>query len=153
MGSCSLVQHKIETGGAAPIRQPLRRTPQGFEGEEEIYLKDQLDKGVIKPSKSAWASPVVLVRKKDLSVRWCIDYRRLNGVSIFDAYPLPKISMCLDCLASASVFSVMDLQAGYWQLQVAPEDQHKTAFITKYGLFEYSKMPFGLCNAPSTFQR
>ena len=61
--------------------------------------------------------------------------------------------MCLDCLTEASVFSVMDLQSGYWQLKVAPEDRHKTAFITKYGLFEYTKMPFGLCNAPSTFQR
>ena len=88
-----------------------------------------------------------------MSVRWCIGYRRLNDSTIKDAYPLPKISMCLDCLAEASVFSVIDLQSGYWQLKVAPEDRHKTAFITKYGLFEYTKMPFGLCNAPSTFQR
>ena len=153
LGSCSLIKHKIDTAGAAPTRQPLRRTPKNFEGEEEAYLKDQLERGVIQPSSSAWRSNICLVRKKDGSVRWCIDYRKLNESPIKDAYPIPNISMCLDCLAGASIFSVMDLQSGYWQLEMAPEDRHKTAFITKYGLFEYTKMPFGLCNAPSTFQR
>jgi hypothetical protein len=153
LGSCSVISHKLYTTGAKPIRQPLRRTPQGFEGEEEKYLQDQIADGVVVPSKSNWASPVCLVRKKDMSVRWCIDYRRLNDSTIKDAYTLQRISMCLDCLAEASVFSVIDLQSGYWQLKVPPEDRHKTAFITKYGLFEYTKMPFGLCNAPSTFQR
>jgi hypothetical protein len=153
LGTCSMITHKIDTGGAKPIRQPLRRTPQGVEGEEEKYLKDQIAIGVVKPSKSSWASPLCLVRKTDGSVRWCIDYRRLNDCTVKDAYPLSKISMCLDCLANASVFSVMDLQSGYWELQRAPEDRHKTAFITKYGLFEYTKMPFGLCNASSTYQR
>lgn len=129
LGSCSVVSHKINTAGAKPIRQPLRRTPLGFEGEEEKYLKDQIDNGVVKPSKSSWASPVCLVRKKDGSVRWCIDFRRLNNCTIKDAYPLPKISMYLDCLAEASIFSVMDLQASYWQLEVASEDRHLTAFI------------------------
>ena len=91
--------------------------------------------------------------KKDMSVRSCIDYRRLNDSTIKDAYPLPRICMCLDCLAETSVYSLIDLQSGYWQLKVAPEDRHKTAFITKYGLFEYTKKSFGLYNAPSTFQR
>jgi hypothetical protein len=153
LGTCSLVKHRIETAGAAPVRQPLRRTPQGFEGEEEKYLKDQLDCGVVRPSNSAWASPIVLVRKKDGSVRWCIDYRKVNDVTIKDAYPLPRIDMCIDCLATAKIFSTFDLQAGYWQLKLDEKDCAKTAFITKYGLFEYTKMPFGLCNAPSTFQR
>ncbi|CAC5418720.1 Transposon Ty3-I Gag-Pol polyprotein,Transposon Ty3-G Gag-Pol polyprotein [Mytilus coruscus] len=153
LGSCSLIKHKIDTAGAAPRRQPLRRTPKHFEGEEEAYLKDQLERGVIKPSSSAWRSNICLVRKKDGSVRWCIDYRKLNESTIKDAYPIPSISMCLDCLAGASIFSVMDLQSGYWQLEMAPEDRHKTALISKYGLFEYTKMPFRLCNAPSTFQR
>lgn len=86
-------------------------------------------------------------------VRVCIDYRKLNERTIKDAYPLPRIDMCLDCLASAKIFSTIDLQSAYMQLEVAEEDRHKTAFITKYGLLEYLVMPFGLCNAPSTFQR
>ena len=95
----------------------------------------------------------MLVRKKDGSVRFCVDYRRLNEVTVKDAYPLPRIDMVLDCLSSARLFSTVDLQSGYWQLEMHPKDRHKTAFITKYGLFEYSKLPFGLCNAPGTFQR
>ena len=153
IGCCSLIKHRIETGEAAPIRQPLRRTPQGFEGEEEKYLKEQLEAKVIVPSKSAWASPVCLVRKKDGSVRWCIDFRRVNDVCIKDAYPLPRMDMCIDCLASAKIFSTLDLQSGYWQIAMEEKDQCKTAFITKYGLYEYTKMPFGLCSASSTFQR
>ena len=76
----------------------------------------------------------------------CIDYRKLNERTIKDAYPLPRIDMCLDCFASAKIFSTIDLQSAYMQLEVAEEDRHKTAFITKYGLFEYLVMPFGLCN-------
>ena len=146
-------KHQIDTCGAAPIRQPYRRKPKAFEGEEETYLKQQTKAGVVVPSTSSWASPVVLVRKKDGSVRFCVNYRRLNEVTIKDAYPLPRIDMVLDCLSSARLFSTVDLQSGYWQLEMHPKDRHKTAFITKYGLFEYSKLPFGLCNAPGTFQR
>ena len=108
---------------------------------------------MIQPSTSAWASNVVLVRKKDNIVRWCIDYRYLNDSTIKCAHPLPRIDMCIDCLHSASLFSCIDLQSGYWQLQLDETDIPKTAFITQFGLFEYTKMPFGLCNAPSTFQR
>ena len=153
LGTCSVLKHKIVTGEAAPIRQPLRKTPRGFEDEEEKVLKDQLDAGVIVPSKSAWASPVVLVRKKDGTVRWCIDYRKLNDITIKDAYPLPRIDMCIDCLGSAKIFSTLDLQSGYWQIELEREDRAKTAFISKFGIHEYTKMPFGLCTAPSTFQR
>ena len=135
------------------MRQPLRRTPQAFEGEEEEYIQEQVAAGVIQPSSLAWSSPIVTVRKKTGDVRVCIDYRKLNERTIKDAYPLPRIDMCLDCLASAKVFSTIDLQSAYMQLEVAEEDRHKTAFITKYGLFEYLVIPFGLCNAPSTFQR
>ena len=152
-GKCSVLKHKIDTAEAAPVRQPLRRTPQAFEGEEEKYIQEQVAAGVIQPSSSAWSSPIVMVRKKTGDVRVCIDYRKLNERTIKDASPLPRIDMCLDCLASAKVFSTIDLQSAYMQLEVAEEDRHKTAFITKYGLFEYLVMPFGLCNAPSTFQR
>ena len=153
IGSRSVVKHRIDTAGAAPIRQPLRRTPLGFEQEEEKYLRDMIDTGVIKPSSSAWASNVILVTKLDQTVRWCLDYRSLNDLTLKDAYPIPRIDMCIDCLATASIFSCLDLQSGYWQLEMDERDRPKTAFITKYGLFEHTKMPFDLCNAPSTFQR
>lgn len=153
LGKCSVLKHHIDTGNAAPVKQPLRRTPQAFEGEEERYLKEQLENGTIQPSTSAWASPLVMVRKKTGDVRVCVDYRKLNERTIKDAYPLPRINMCLDCLASSKIFSTIDLQNAYMQLEVAEEDRHKTAFISKYGLFEYSVLPFGVCNGPSTFQR
>ena len=147
------IKHEINTGLATPIRQAMRRTPKGFEGEEERYLKEQLEAGVVVPSNSPWSSPVCLVRKKDGTVRWCVDYRKLNDVTAKDAYPLPRIDSCLDCLAKAKLFSTLDMQSGYWQLELAEKDRSKTAFITKYGLYEYVTLPFGLCGAPSTFQR
>ena len=153
LGKCSVLKHKIDTAESAPVRQPLRRTPQGFEGEEDKYIKEQLAAGSIHPSTSAWSSPLVLVRKKTGDVRVCVDYRKLNERTIKDAYPLPRIDMCLDCLSSAKIYSTIDLQSAYMQLEVAEEDRQKTAFITKYGLYEYSVMPYGLCNGPSTFQR
>ena len=153
LGRCSVLKHKIDVAGAAPIRQPMRRTPQGFEEEEEKYLKDQLEAGVIRPSNSPWSSPTVLVRKKDGGLRWCIDYRRVNDVTVKDAYPLPRIDSCLDQLSSAKLFSTLDLQSGYWQLELEEESKPITAFISKYGLYEYNTLPFGLCGAPSTFQR
>ena len=153
LGKCSVLKHRIDTAESAPVRQPLRRTPQGFEGEEDKYIREQLAAGSIQPSTSAWSSPLVLVRKKTGEVRVCVDYRKLNERTIKDAYPLPRIDMCIDCLSSAKIYSTIDLQSVYMQLEVAEEDRHKTAFITKYGLYEYSVMPYGLCNGPSTFQR
>ena len=138
LGTFSEVQHEIDTACAAPVRQHVRPTPRGFENEERACLEEQLEARVIRPSSSAWAAPTVLVRKTDGSVRWCIDYRKPNDRSVKSAYPMPKISRCLDSLGGARFFSTLDLQSG---------------FITKYGLFEYTKMPFGLCSAPSTFQR
>lgn len=131
----------------------MRRTPLGFEKEEEEHLGKMLQCGVIRPSTSEWASPPVLVRKKDGSVRWCIDYRALNSVTVKDAFPLPLISECLDTLSETSFLSTLDLASGYWQIEIAEPDRHKTAFIMKHGLFEHTRMGFGLCNAPSTFQR
>ena len=153
LGVCKVVKHKINTSFAAPVRQPMRPVPKGFEKEELSHLQEQIQAGVVVPSKSPWASPVVLVRKKDGSVRWCVDFRRVNELSVKDAYPLPRIDMCLDCLAEAKLFSTLDLQSGYWQLKMDEHDQEKTSFITKYGLYEYTVMPFGLASTPSTFQR
>ena len=120
LGCLSAVCHKIETGDAKPIRQRGRRAPLGFEGEERNHLDSMLTNGVIQPSSSEWASPPVLVRKKDGSVRWCVDYRALNNVTLKDAYPLPLIDSCLDILAGAILMSTVDLQAGYWQIEIDP---------------------------------
>ena len=109
--------------------------------------------GVTAPSSSPWASPVVLAQKKDGSLRFCVDYRRLNTVTRKDAYVLPRIDDTLDALSSSKWFSTLDLASGYWQMEVAPEDKEKTAFCTQEGLFEFQTMPFGLRNAPATFQR
>ena len=102
LGTCSVLKHHIDTNGAAPIRQALRRTPRAFEQEEEKYLKEQLDASVLVPLSSAWASPACLVRKKDGTVHWCCDFRKLNDLTVKDAYPLPCIDMCLEALGFTS---------------------------------------------------
>ena len=153
LGCFSHIQHEIHTGDERPVKQGMRRTPLGFEKEEEENLKLMLDLGVITESSSDWASAPVLVRKKDGSLRYCIDFRGLNSKTVKDLFPLPSISQCLDQLCGNVYFSTLDMASGYWQIEIAEKDRHKTAFITKFGLFEHKRMAFGLCNAPATFQR
>ena len=111
------------------------------------------DAGVVSPGQSPWASPVVLVRKKDGSIRFCIDYRRLNATTKFDAYPLPRVDETFETLAGAQWFTTLDLLSGYWQVGLTEAARQKSAFVTRRGLFLWNVMPFGLCNAPSTFER
>ena len=112
-----------------------------------------LAQDVISPSSSPWASPIVLVKKKDGRTRFCVDYRKLNHLTRKDAYPLPRIDDTLNTLAGSKWFSTLDLISGYWQVELDQQTREKTAFCTPEGLFEFNVMPFGLCNAPATFQR
>ena len=153
LGCLSSVKHTIDTGDARPFKEKIRRCPLGFENEEERHLKKMLDAGVIQPSNSDWASAPVLVRKKDGSVRYCVDFRRLNSLTVKDAFPLPLIEDCLDSLAGTQYFSTLDMASGYYQIEMDEAARRKSAFVTRYGLFEHTRMGFGLCNAPATFQR
>lgn len=153
LGCTNLVKHTIDTGSAHPIRQPSRRLPYGKREIEEQEVKKMLDKGIIEPSKSPWSSGIVLVTKKDGSTRFCVDYRRLNDVTVKDSYPIPRVSDCFDALSGSKWFNCMDLCSGFWQIEMDEDDKAKTAFSTSMGLYEFKVMPFGLVNAPSTFQR
>ncbi|GFX73383.1 hypothetical protein TNCV_1470031 [Trichonephila clavipes] len=108
---------------------------------------------VIEPSSSPWASPIVLVRKKNGSTRFCVDYRQLNDVTKKDSYPLPRIDETLDTLTGNTWFSILDLKSRYWQVELNPDDKEKTAFTTGLGLWQFKVMPFCLCNTPATFER
>ena len=153
LGRTSLVRHKIDTGRNPPIRQKARRIPAGQQPIYEEEMRKMRDLDIIEPSDSPWASPTVLVKKKDGTMRFCVDYRRLNDATIKDSYPLPNIEDTFDSLNGAKYFCALDLASGYWQVEVAPEDRHKTAFLTREGLWQFKVMPFGLCNAPATFER
>ncbi len=153
LGEFQEIQHRIRTVDERPVQLRMRRTPLGFEKEEEKHLKSMLEAGVIEESVSDWCAAPVLIRKKDGTVRYCLDYRKLNAKTVKDAFPLPLIEECMDTLSGNIFFSTLDMAAGYWQIVVHPDDRHKSAFITKYGLFQHVRMPFGLCNAPATFSR
>lgn len=152
-GPTKFAQHRIDTGDAVPIAGPPYRVSPA---KKEIIRKEldkMLEEGVIEEAESEWAAPVVLIPKKNGEIRFCVDYRKLNHVTRTDQYPIPVIDELLKSTKANCVMSTIDLKAGYWQTEVAPEDRHKTAFTTPFGTFQFRRMPFGLKNAPATFQR
>ena len=137
--------------GAQPVsRAPYRMTTNEL-NELKIQLEELLEKGHICPSVSPWGAPVVFVKKKDGSLRLCIDYRQLNKLTIKNRYPLPRIDDLFDQLQGARVFSKIDMKLGYQQLRIVESDIHKTIFRMRYGHYEFTVVPFGLTNAPSVF--
>ena len=153
LGRTGVTKHKINTGDASPVRQHPRRLP--FAQREEAFkaVEEMHAQGIIEPSASPWASPVVLVKKKDGGTRFSVDYRKLNELTKKDSYPLPRVDTTLDALSGSSWFSTLDLKSGYWQVEVEEQDREKTAFTAGNGLWQFSVMAFGLCNAPATFER
>lgn len=146
--------HRIdEKDGALPVHGPIYRLSEKELETLRGHLKTELEAGRIQPSCSPYGSPVLFVPKKDGKLRLCIDYRALNKQTIKNRYPLPRVDDLLDQLRHAKVFSKIDLKSGYNQVKIHPEHTHKTAFKTRYGHYEYLVMPFGLCNAPATFQQ
>ena len=150
------VEHVIELKDpdATPFKERFRKILSPQVDEVREHLKLMLDAGAIRPSNSPWCNAMVLVRKKDDSLRFCIDFRRLNSLTKKDSHPLPQICETLDSLVGAAYFSTFDLTSGFWQVPMADESKQFTAFtLGSMGLFECDRMPFGLCNAPATFQR
>ena len=151
-GRTALMEHNIDTGTANPVRLPPYRLPHAYRETVQSELKEMLESRIIDKSTSEWASPIVLVRKKDGSIRMCVDYRQLNSVSREDAYLMPRIDDLIDRLGEAKFITTLDLTRRYWQMPVAAKDQHKTAFVTPFGLFQFRVMLFGLNGAPASFQ-
>ena len=152
LGRANITPHKINTH-STPVASRAYRYGR-FENEEiRRQIATMRDKDVVGPSTSPWAAPVVLARKKDGTWRFCVDYRKLNAVTVRDVYPLPRIDDALDALAGAKLFTTLDAWTGYWQIPLDEADRAKTAFITQNGLYEFKGMPFGLVNAPASFQR
>jgi len=152
LGFCPIIKRDIDTGSARPIKQSPRLPPISAREAEDEILDEMLATGVIEPSHSEWAS-VCLVKKKDGTFRFCVDYRRVNAVSRKDAFPAPDIQDALDNLRGARYFITADLLCGYWQLGLTDRAKERSAFCTRRGLFQFTRMPFGLCGAPSSFCR
>ena len=152
-GRTAVVEHQVTTTDMRPVRLSPYRLPHAYQDLVHKEVQEMLDAGIIERSLSEWASPIVLVNKKDGTLRLCIDYRRLNAESQMDAYPMPRIDDLIDRLGKAKFITTLDLTRGYWQVPMASTSRHLTAFTTPFGLFQFKVMPFGLQGAPATFQR
>ena len=152
-GRTNICEHRIETGDAKPVRQRPYRIPYAQREIMKGELNKMLEMGVIQPSKSEWASPVLMIPKKDGTPRFCVDFRQMNALSKFDAYPMARVDDIIDKFGRACFISTLDLTRGYWQVPLDTSSQKKAAFTTPFGLYEFLVMPFGLHGAPATFQR
>jgi len=150
---CDILKHDIDTGDSRPIKLSPRRLPLAARDAEDEILNEMIQSGVIETSMSSWASPVCLVPKKNDTYRFCIDYRRVNAVSKKDAYPLPDIQDALDNLRDSKYYATIDLLSGYWQMGLTERAKERSAFCTRRGLFQFTRMPFGLSGAPGSFCR
>lgn len=155
LGCTNLVQHRIILkDNVEPIKQRYYPISPALLKHMDLELQDMLDKDVIEPSSSAWSSPIVMVKKKDDSWRFCVDYRKVNRVSQGDAYPLPMVSSILDRLRDAKFMSSLDIKSAYWQIEVEEKSRPITAFtVPGRGLYQFKRLPFGLSTAPATWQR
>ena len=154
MGRTNLVKHHIELTGPIPFKESYRRIPPQMYDEIKAHIQEMLDLGAIRHSNSPWSSAIVLVRKTDGRLRFCIDLRKLNNRTVKDAYSLPRIETLLDTFLGSTIFTNLDLKAGYWQIKMAEESKAFTAFTCgPLGFYECETMPFGATNAPATFQR
>lgn len=154
IGICNAIKHRINLLDPTPFKQRHRKIPPSLIEDVRQHIEQLLAAGVIRPSKSPFTSNVVLVRKKNGKLRLCVDYRMLNERTIKDSYALPRMEEIFDCLHGAKYFSTLDMKSGYHQVEVEESHKERTAFtVGSIGFFEYNKMPFGLCNAPATYQR
>ena len=152
-GKTDLIEHHIVTSTTKPIKLPPYRVPQAYQVMVRQEIKEILNQGIIEPSVSEWASPYCAHSQKDGFLRLRVDYRHLNAISQTNAYPMPRIEDLLDQLGQAQFLSTLDLTRGYWQAPMAKTSCHKTTFVTPFGQFQFTVMPFGLSGAPSTFQQ
>jgi len=150
-GNCDIIEHSINLKDSNPIKQVSRRIPLKMREEVDNIIENMKRQGVIEESQSPWVSPAVMVRKKDGTVRFCVDYRKLNAVTVKDSYPLPRIDDMLDRLSGNSWFSTLDLKSGYWQVKIRPEDKEKNCVFNWKGTLAIHCDVF--CNAPVTFER
>ena len=154
LGCTSATKHKIVLTDERPFKQRCRRIPTSMFTELQQHLKTMLDSGVIRKSHSPWASNIVLVKKKDGKLRFCIDFRKLNDRTVKDSYAIPRMDDTLDLLHGKKWFSCLDLKSGYWQVEMEETSKACTAFtVGPLGLYECNRLPFGLTNSPATFQR